>query len=104
MEYNLKRSNHILELDKILKLLADETACEDAAALARALEPSSSLSEVNRRLAETGEAHSLMARFGAPSFGGLQNVTSSLRRAEAGGAAAFGGTGSAFAGDGRAAY
>ena len=84
-EYDVKRSCHVLELDKILKLLAEETACGDAASLALSLEPSSSLMEVNRLLAETGEAHSLMARFGAPSFGGLKNIVSTLRRAEAGG-------------------
>ena len=81
----MKRNIRSLELDKILALLAEETACEDAASLALALEPAVTLKEVNRRLADTNEAHSLMARFGAPSFGGLHNVSGSLRRAEAGG-------------------
>lgn len=81
----MQRHYRALELDKILKLLAAETACEDAAELAVRLTPSVSLSEVQRLLADTDEAHSLMARFGAPSFGGLKNVTNSLRRAEAGG-------------------
>lgn len=81
----MKRNIRSLELDKILALLAEETACEDAAELARSLEPSSSLKEVRRRLADTDEAHGLMARFGSPSFSGLRNVTGSLRRAEAGG-------------------
>ncbi len=85
MEEIMKRHYRALELDKILKLLAAETACEDAAELAVRLTPSVSLSEVQRLLADTDEAHSLMARFGAPSFGGLKNVTNSLRRAEAGG-------------------
>ncbi len=85
MDQHMKRSIHVLELDKILKLLAEETACEEAARLAENLEPSSSLSQVKRLLAETQEAHSLMARFGAPSFGGLKDVSGSLRRAEAGG-------------------
>ena len=75
----MKRNIRSLELDKILALLAEETACEDAAELARSLEPSSSLKEVRRRLADTDEAHSLMARFGSPSFSGLRNVTGSLR-------------------------
>ena len=81
----MKRNIRSLELDKILSLLAEETACEDAAELARALEPSSSLKEVKRLLADTFEAHGMMARFGSPSFSGLRNVTASLRRAEAGG-------------------
>ena len=49
----MKRNIRSLELDKILSLLAEETACEDAAELARALEPSSSLQEVKRLLADT---------------------------------------------------
>ena len=85
MEEIMQRHYRALELDKILKLLAAETACEDAAGLAVRLTPSVSLTEVQRLLADTDEAHSLMARFGAPSFGGLKNVTNSLRRAEAGG-------------------
>ena len=85
MEEIMQRHYRALELDKILKLLAAETACEDAAELAVRLTPSVSLSEVQRLLADTDEAHLLMARFGAPSFGGLKNVTNSLRRAEAGG-------------------
>lgn len=74
-----------LELHKILKLLAAETACDDAAELAASLVPCVTLAEAEHLLAETDEAHSLMARFGAPSFSGLKNVTNSLRRAEAGG-------------------
>jgi DNA mismatch repair protein MutS2 len=83
MEEN-KRHYRALELDKILKMLADETACDDAAELARQLIPDTSLSEVQRLLADTDAAYILMARFGAPSFSGLKNVTNSLRRAEAG--------------------
>lgn len=81
----MQKHYRALELDKILKMLAGETACDDAAELALQLTPSHSLSDVQRLLKETDEAHTLMARFGAPSFGGLKNVTNSLRRAEAGG-------------------
>jgi MutS2 family protein len=85
MEDTMQKHYRALELDKIRKLLAAETACEDAAELALQLTPSVSLSEVQRLLADTDEAFTLMARFGAPSFGGLYNMTNSLRRAEAGG-------------------
>ena len=37
-------------------------------------------------LKQTDDAHSLMAKFGAPSFGGLKNVNNALYRASAGGA------------------
>ena len=85
MSDSMQRNIHALELDKILALLAEETACEDAAELARGLKPVSSLKEARRLLEETFDAHGLMARFGSPSFGGLHNVSNSLRRAEAGG-------------------
>ena len=80
----MNRNNKALELDKILDLLAGETSCGDAAALARELVPAAELGEVRRLLAETGDAHMLMARFGSPSFGQMKNVTNALRRAGAG--------------------
>ena len=80
-----QRHYKALELDKILKLLADETACEDAAQQALELKPSTDTEEVRRLLKETDDAFVLLARFGSPSFGGLKNVTNSLRRAESGG-------------------
>ncbi|MBS5622457.1 MAG: endonuclease MutS2 [Clostridium sp.] len=81
----MERHFKALELDKILHLLAEETSCDAAAELAQNLRPSTSLSQVKRLLTETDEAHTMMARFGAPSFGGLKDVSNSLRRAEAGG-------------------
>ena len=83
--YNLSRCNKVLELDKVLALLAAETGLSDAAELARELTPSYDVEEVKVLLAETRDAHSLMARFGAPSFGGAPNVNSALARAKAGG-------------------
>jgi len=78
------RHHKALELDKILSLLATETACADAAELAEEIEPSSALFEVNQLLSETSAAHMLIGRFGSPSFGGIKNMNSSVRRAEAG--------------------
>lgn len=79
------RSIRDVELDKILAMLAQETTCADAAALAGELTPVSQPNEAQYRLQETDDAFVLMARFGAPSFYGLTNVTNALRRAEAGG-------------------
>ena len=73
-----------LELDKILVMLAEQTSFEDARLLALSLEPSSALFEANELIRETSDAHSLIARFGAPSFGSIHNINNSLRRAEAG--------------------
>ena len=74
-----------LELDKILELLAEKTDCPDAADLARGLRPSADGEEVSRMLRDTDDAYTLMARFGAPSFYGLVEVSGAARRAEAGG-------------------
>jgi DNA mismatch repair protein MutS2 len=80
-----RRHAHAVELDKIRKLLAGQTACEDAARLALSLEPSSSPDTVRRLLQETDDAFVMMAKFGAPPFGGLKNISNALRRAQAGG-------------------
>lgn len=74
-----------LELDKILTMLSNETTCADAADLAGRIEPDTDLKHVARLLQETDDAFVLMARFGAPSFYGMTNVTNALRRAQAGG-------------------
>ena len=81
----MNRHHKTLELDRILNLLADETSCDDARDMAMTLEASGDLDEVRKRLDRTNAAAMLMARFGAPSFGHLKNVQSSVRRAEAGG-------------------
>ena len=74
-----------LELDKILAQLANETTCADAAELAMRVEPDTDIKHVERLLQETDDAFVLMAKFGAPSFYGMTNVTNALRRAQAGG-------------------
>ena len=48
-----------LELDKVLDLLAEETGCADAAALARDLAPAVSLFEAKRLMDETDAAYQL---------------------------------------------
>ena len=80
----MNRDYRSLELDKVLEMLAGETGCEDAALLARQLEPADNLSEARRLMQETGDAYQLMARFGSPSFAQLKNTTNALRRAAAG--------------------
>ncbi|MBQ7295217.1 MAG: endonuclease MutS2 [Clostridia bacterium] len=73
-----------LELHKVLSRLADFTSCEDAKYEAEHLEPDSNIHTVNNLISQTADAHMLMAKFGAPSFGGLKNVNNSLSRANAG--------------------
>lgn len=81
-EEDKTKHTRALELDKILKMLAEQTACEDAAQAALSLKPSPD--DAEHLLQETDDAFVLIAKFGSPSFGGLANVTNSLRRAEAG--------------------
>ena len=80
----MNRHEQSLELPKILEKLADLTACEDAKEAALHIEPSGDFFTVSTRLAETDSAHILIAKFGAPSFGGLINVNNPLHRAQAG--------------------
>lgn len=86
MQETSQRHIRAVELDKILRLLAEQTSCDDAAELALQITPSPSITKVKELLQETDDAYVLMAKFGSPSFGGLKNVTNALRRAESGGA------------------
>ena len=81
----MNRHFKTLELDKILHMLAEETSIDEAGELALAVEPQIDLDKVEHLLTQTEDAHILIGRFGAPSFGGISNVTNALRRAEAGG-------------------
>jgi len=81
----MDKNYRALELDKILEMVAKETTCEDGAVLARSIEPVYTAPEARRLLEETDAAFVLMAKFGAPSFTGMKNVTNALRRAQAGG-------------------
>jgi len=74
-----------LELDKVLGMLADLTACPDAKEEALNLVPQVSKSSAEKLLRETSEAYTFLAKFGGPSFGGLRNVNNALSRAETGG-------------------
>ena len=86
----MNRHYKTLELDKILHMLSEETSIKDAKELALCIEPEKTLPGCQQRLKETSDAHMLIGRFGAPSFGGITNITNALRRAEAGGALSAG--------------
>ena len=81
----MNKNHKTLELDLILEKLAAECSCDDAKDLARGLKPACDMAEVEMLLQQTGDAFSLLARFGGPSFSGLKNVNNSLHRAAAGG-------------------
>ena len=85
----MDKNYRALELDKILEMVANETTGEDAAEQARKIKPVFTAAEARYLLEETDAAFVLMAKFGAPSFYGLKNVTNALRRAQAGGGLGF---------------
>lgn len=74
----------VLELDRVLNMLADCSGNVDAAELARELTPTADFCEAERLLAETDCAYTLTCRYGSPSFGSMSNIKSALRRAQAG--------------------
>lgn len=84
------RHYRALELDKVLQLLSREASCSESQERILSMEPSTGLYEVKLLLQETDDAHMLTGRFGSPSFGGLQNVANSLRRAQAGASLSMG--------------
>ena len=80
----MNKNELALELDKILLLLQQETACSDAAELAKEMKPERDIADVRLLLKECDDAFVLTSKFGTPSFNGLNNVKNPLRRAEAG--------------------
>lgn len=81
----MNKHHKALELDKILELLSKECACEDARTQALLIEPLCGKFEIEESLRQTSDAYMLSGRFGAPSFGGIKNMSGAFRRAEAGG-------------------
>ena len=80
----MNKHHKALELDKILDRLAAFTSCADAKDAAESLTPETNLSLARVLLQQTDDAYMLMAKFGAPSFGGLKNINNALSRANAG--------------------
>ncbi len=79
-----------LELDKVLKMLSDTASSADAKEMALGIKPLTDYFEVTELLDKTEAAYVFIAKFGAPSFGGLQNVNNALSRASAGGSLSAG--------------
>ncbi|HHU83956.1 MAG TPA: endonuclease MutS2 [Clostridiales bacterium] len=73
-----------LELDKILTRLASFCTVDEAKEAALKIEPSVELRTVKILLKQTADVHTLLARYSAPSFGGIKNINNALSRAEAG--------------------
>lgn len=81
----MERHYKALELDKILKLLADKSSSEESKELAYNLKPEFNLEKARHNLKMTDDAYVLTGKYGAPSFGNMKSVSNELRRGEAGG-------------------
>lgn len=79
-----------LEYDKVLTILQKFAGSEEGKELVLSLQPEHNLSLAQASLDRTADAFSLMAKYGAPSFGGIRNVNNSLARANAGGVLTMG--------------
>ncbi len=73
-----------LELDKVLKRLADLCSCEDSMKLALNLQPVTDHRQAEFLMKKTSDAYMLTARFGAPTIHRLRNCGDALTRAEKG--------------------
>lgn len=80
----LNSYREVLELDKILNMLAREAQCNDSCNAALELEPAFEYGKALRALDETDQAYTLMAKYGRPSFRGLNNLDNILKRADSG--------------------
>jgi len=80
-----EKSLTTLELPSVLKLLSQEAVGETAKERALALAPAVNAAEVQRRLAETTAAKTMMVVRGSPSFSGIKDVRAALSRADLGG-------------------
>ncbi len=74
----------ILELDKILEMLAAKTSNEMSRVLALNLRPETELHRVQEEIDKTAEALSLATRFGTPPFYGFHDMCMALRRVKSG--------------------
>lgn len=74
-----------LELDKILNKLSQICSSNEGKEQALEIEPKTDYFEALNLLDQTESAYILIAKFGAPSFSGLENVNNALSRAAAGG-------------------
>ena len=84
MDNNTERDYRVLELGKVLEMLATKCSCADTAEEARRIQPQTELNKVHEMLQQTSDAYMLAGRFGTPGFSGAPNISNALRRAQSG--------------------
>ena len=70
-----EKSQQVLELPAVLKLLSEEAVSDGAKESAAKLAPSDDYATVERRLKETTDAQGMMVLNGSPSFTGVKDVS-----------------------------
>jgi DNA mismatch repair protein MutS2 len=80
-----EKSLKTIELPAVLQMLAHEASSAEAKEAALSLVPSADKYEVRYRLEETTAAKKMMVLKGSPSFSGVKDVRSAVRRADMGG-------------------
>jgi DNA mismatch repair protein MutS2 len=80
-----EKSLKTLELPAVLRMLAEEAVSADAKEAAVSLTPADDIHEVRFRLSETTAAKKMMTLKGSPSFSGIKDIRSSIKRADMGG-------------------
>ena len=79
-----------LELNKILEMLSKECSNEKTKKMALGIKPCSDLYTVKKETGKTAEALELSVRYGTPNFYNINDVSTYIKRAEAGGVLSLG--------------
>ena len=79
---DLERQKKTLELDSVLELLSRDAVTEDGKKSVLSLCPENLYDKVSALLSETDAAYKLLARFSAPSFSGVKNISESISKAK----------------------
>ncbi len=81
---NFDKACKTLEFDRVLERLAEAAQTDGAKEKARKVKPQISLHRVEKLLMQTTDAKTLTGIKGAPPFGGVQDITGMVERAEKG--------------------
>ena len=81
---NFDKALKTLEFDKVLMQLAEAAQTEGAKERAMRVKPQTSLSRIQRLLAQTTDARKLMGIKGTPPFGGVKDISGAVDRADKG--------------------
>lgn len=87
---SIKKISKVLELDKILNELSRYASSVDSIEMCQNILPNFDKQSAEILVTQTSDAYMLIARFGAPSFGGIKNCNNALERAAMGGVLTMG--------------